>query len=124
MPLGVYIPHRPTPKKSYGPAGRDHDWGLSHYYAPDTAPGELFARERRYAGIRTITQLPSDLRGFLSSTGVMQTSRKQRSSALGLYDLNACLLRRPALRSSIFQLRKGLQSCTCGQPLHCHLRIH
>ena len=56
--------------------------------------------------------------------GVMQTSRKQRSSALGLYDLNACLLRRPALRSSIFQLRKGLQSCTCGQPLHCHLRIH
>jgi hypothetical protein len=44
MPLGVCIPHQPT-LKSYGPAGRGHEWGLSHYYAPETAPAELFARD-------------------------------------------------------------------------------
>jgi hypothetical protein len=63
MPLGVGIPHQPT-LKSLWPAGRGHERGLSHYYAPETAPGEPFARDAATLRSEQLPNCPAILAAF------------------------------------------------------------
>ena len=85
----------------------------------EAAPGEPFANT---ATLKSEHLLQQSAR-LHSSVVSCRTSSWQMRTELNWRDVNTRCRRRPALRSSILQLRQGLQSCACSEPLQCHLDI-